>query len=191
MLSGNKGEWSEVYALFKLLGEGKLFPGDADLNKLEHLFYPIVKIIRKEVSGRVEFYIKGKIVIINDENEKLEMPITEFALQAANLLNKIKQSEGSFQLPEVEDFMQSVLCNSIAQSSVHKSDIQIVIYDKRINQSAELGFSIKSQLGGDSTLFNANKRKTNFIFKIKNLRINQREINRINSINPKTEKIKK
>ncbi|WP_157278370.1 HpaII family restriction endonuclease [Olivibacter sitiensis] len=29
-LSGNKGEWSELYTLFKLLADGKLFAGDAD-----------------------------------------------------------------------------------------------------------------------------------------------------------------
>jgi type II restriction enzyme len=87
--------------------------------------------------------------------------------------------------------MRSVLCKSIAQSSTQKTDIQIVIYDKRVNQSAELGFSIKSQLGGDSTLFNSNKRQTNFIFQIKNSKINSNEIKRINLISPKTEKIKK
>lgn len=48
MLTGNKGEWSEIYALFKLLGDTKLFSGDADLNQVEELFYPIVKIIRTE-----------------------------------------------------------------------------------------------------------------------------------------------
>ena len=35
MLTGNKGEWSEIYALFKLLGEKTIFAGDADLNKIE------------------------------------------------------------------------------------------------------------------------------------------------------------
>ena len=37
MLSGNKGEGSEIYALFKLLGDKKLFAGDADLNKVEEV----------------------------------------------------------------------------------------------------------------------------------------------------------
>jgi hypothetical protein len=46
MLTGNKGEWSEIYALFKLLGDKNLFAGDADLKKVENLFYPIIKIIR-------------------------------------------------------------------------------------------------------------------------------------------------
>ena len=35
MLTGNKGEWSEIYALFKLLGDKQLFAGDAELNKVE------------------------------------------------------------------------------------------------------------------------------------------------------------
>ncbi len=43
-ITGNKGEWSELYALFRLLGEGKVHAGDADLNKLD-LYYPILNII--------------------------------------------------------------------------------------------------------------------------------------------------
>lgn len=45
-LSGNKGEWSEIYALFRLLGEGKVHAGDADMNKLD-LYYPILNVIRE------------------------------------------------------------------------------------------------------------------------------------------------
>ena len=37
-LTGNKGEWSEIYTLFRLLGEGKVHAGDANLNKLD-LYY--------------------------------------------------------------------------------------------------------------------------------------------------------
>ena len=35
MITGNKGEWSEIYALFKLLGDRKLLLGDKDIEKLE------------------------------------------------------------------------------------------------------------------------------------------------------------
>lgn len=66
-LSGNKGEWSEIYALFRLLGEGKVHAGDADMNKLD-LYYPILNVIREE-SKRYEYKpdIEQNIVII-DEN---------------------------------------------------------------------------------------------------------------------------
>ena len=46
-LTGNKGEWSEIYTLFRLLGEGKVHAGDENLNKLE-LYYPILNVIREE-----------------------------------------------------------------------------------------------------------------------------------------------
>jgi type II restriction enzyme len=45
MLTGNKGEWSEIYTFFKLLADKKVFSGDADLNKIEELFYPIIRIL--------------------------------------------------------------------------------------------------------------------------------------------------
>lgn len=37
-LTGNKGEWGEIYTLLKLLGEGKVYAGDRDLNKIQNLF---------------------------------------------------------------------------------------------------------------------------------------------------------
>ena len=39
--TANKGEWSEIYVLFKLLGEKQVYAGDGNLNKIENLFYPI------------------------------------------------------------------------------------------------------------------------------------------------------
>jgi hypothetical protein len=50
MLSGNKGEWSEIYVFLKLLAEGKLNAADADLNAISSIYYPIIKILRQENS---------------------------------------------------------------------------------------------------------------------------------------------
>lgn len=51
-----------------------------------------------------------------------------------------------------------------------------------------MGFSIKSQLGGDSTLLNASK-VTNFNFKVTGANLSDDEITAINSINPKRNKV--
>ncbi len=51
-----------------------------------------------------------------------------------------------------------------------------------------MGFSIKSQLGGDSTLLNASK-ATNFNFKIEGATISEEDITGINSLNPKRNKV--
>ena len=181
MIAGNKGEWSEIYALFKLLGDKQLFTGDADLNKVEEIFYPIIKIIRNESGGNFEYQLDGDLVIINGGIETLRIPVITFSQQAVKLLAKIKGSTGSFSIPEVEAFMTSINCQSLKAKATSKTDIRIVIHDQRINQNAELGFSIKSQLGGDATLLNAG-RTTNFIYKIENFNPTPTQIKTINEI---------
>ena len=188
MLTGNKGEWSEIYTLFKVLSDQNLYGGDVDYNKVEKLIYPIIKIIRNEASGDFEYELSGDIVIISGGLEQIRFPIQTFTEQAGILLTKIKESNGSFSSPETEEFMSAIKCKSLKAKSTSKTDINIEIYDKRINQTAQLGFSIKSQLGGDSTLLNAGK-TTNFIFRIDNFKGNAQDIKRINEISS-TSKIK-
>lgn len=185
MITGNKGEWSEIYALLKLLGDKNLFAGDADLNKVENLFYPIIKIIRTETGGNYEYEIAGDLVLISGGNEKLRIPVKIFSQQAAKLLAKIKGSAGSFSILETEAFMKSVNCVTLKAKSTSKTDIRIVIHDQRINQAAELGFSIKSQLGGDSTLLNAGK-TTNFVYQISQFNGSTSDIRQINAIDSRS-----
>jgi len=181
MITGNKGEWSEIYALFKLLGDTQLFAGDANLNKIEKVFYPIIKIIRNESGVNFEYGIDDDLVIISGENEELRIPVKTFHEQAVLLLTAIKEATGTFRIPETEEFMNSVNCHTLKAKSTSKTDIRIVIHDKKINQSADLGFSIKSQIGGDSTLLNAGK-TTNFIYGIESFKPTEQEIESINEI---------
>ncbi|MBV6484822.1 MAG: hypothetical protein KFKLKKLM_01338 [Flavobacteriales bacterium] len=185
MLSGNKGEWSEIYALFKLLGDKQLFAGGADLNKIEELFYPIIKIIRNESGGNFEYEINSDLVIISGGKEQLRIPVKTFTEQSVKLLATIKSSNGAFSIPETESFMNSINCSSLKAKSTSKSDIQIVIHDQRINQTAELGFSIKSQLGGQATLLNAGK-TTNFIYQISGFKPTENQSKSINEIDTKS-----
>jgi len=180
-LTGNKGEWSEIYTLFKLLGDTKLFAGNPSLNKIEELFYPIIKIIRQESDGNFEYELLGDLVVISGGTEQLRIPVILFAEQAVKLFDNIKKSTGAFNVSETEEFMKSIYCKTLKARSSSKTDIRIVIHDQRINQTADLGFSIKSQLGGDATLLNAG-RTTNFIFKINSLSLNDEQIANINDI---------
>lgn len=185
MITGNKGEWSEIYALFKLLGDKNLFAGNVDLKKVENLFYPIIKIIRNETGGNYEYEITGDLVVVSGGKEQLRVPVKTFSEQAVKLLSKIKGSTGAFSIPESEAFMKSVNCGALKAKSTSKSDIRIVIHDQRINQTAELGFSIKSQLGGDSTLLNAGK-TTNFVYQINGFKGSASDIKKINAIDTRS-----
>ncbi len=180
MITGNKGEWSEIYALFKLLGDKKLQSGDENFEKIENLVYPILRILRTETNGDFEYSIDDDIVLISGSDEVLRIPILEFKEKATFLLNSIKSNtERTFSVPEIEEFMQSINCISLRASSSAKTDITIVVHDKRTGQQPTLGFSIKSQLGNPSTLLNAGK-TTNFCFKVSNLKIEH--IKKINAI---------
>jgi type II restriction enzyme len=171
--------------LFKLLGDKNLFAGDVNLNKVEELFYPIIKIIRIENGGNFEYAIEGNLVIISGGIEELRIPVKTFLTKSAELLTEIKGSTGSFSIPEIETFMKSINCQTLKAKSTSKTDIRIVIHDQRINQTAELGFSIKSQLGGEATLLNAGK-TTNFIYQVLDFKATSVEIESINEIDTRS-----
>ena len=63
--SGNKGEWSEIYTLIKLLNEGKIYAADEELERInEEMFFPIIKIRREEISGELFDYHTGNKIKI-------------------------------------------------------------------------------------------------------------------------------
>lgn len=185
MLTGNKGEWSEVYALFKLLADGKLYPGDKHINKIQNLFFPIIKIIKNEAGNDFEYLIDDTQIIINNNLEKFIIPVSEFQKYALQLLELIKTSNRTFGDSEVENFMSSFTSKKLKAKSSSKTDIRIIIHDIRINSTADLGFSIKSELGGDSTLLNAGE-TTNFVYRITGHNFKESEITEINTIDTRS-----
>ncbi|MET3537265.1 HpaII family restriction endonuclease [Chryseobacterium limigenitum] len=181
MITGNKGEWSEIYALFKLLGDRELHPGDNEINKIQNIVYPILKILRTEINGNFEYSIEDNIVVISGNEVIFRIPITEFKIKAQYLLSEIKTNQGTFALPEIEDFMKSINCLSLKASSSAKTDITIVIHDQRTGLQPSLGFSIKSQLGSPSTLLNASE-ATNFVYKIVGDSFSEADAEYVNSL---------
>lgn len=181
-LTGNKGEWSEIYTFFKLIGDKKVYSGDENLNRIENLFYPILKILRSEHNINYEYSINGDIVIISEDGtEKLRKPIADFLIKAQELLKVIRDSRGTFYAAEMENFMESIYCKTLKAKSTNKTDIRIVIHDLRTGMCPLLGFSIKSKLGGKSTLFNSSN-ATNFTYSLDNIKFLDEDIAHINSI---------
>lgn len=190
-ISGNKGEWSEIYTLFKLLGEGKVHAGDADMNKLE-LYYPILNVIRNEAK-RYEYKpnMEQNVVIIDEDGkEYARISMDKFVEESSKLLTDIKAAKGSaFTISSTESFMKEVGCSALKAPSADKSDIHIIIHDLRTNMTPLLGFSIKSQLGTASTLLNAGK-TTNIIYKVCGTNLSDSDIDDINNINDQTPRMK-
>ena len=171
MLKGNKGEWSEIYTFFKLLADGKLYGADSELNKKDDIFYDILKIIRTEQVGTLHFVFDGNDQVVHVQNDDGEIKVSvdtrEFRTQAELLYGKIINTRGTaaFEVVEVSDFMNEILCSKLKAPSADKSDITIKVHDFNTGLNPTLGFSIKSRLGKPSTRLNAGT-NTNFIFEI-------------------------
>src|SRR5690606_17981079 len=158
MLTGNKGEWSEVYTLLKVIADKQLFAGDSNLNKIENLIFPIIKVLRDESQGSFEFKYNNDLVIIKNNEEEFRVSINDFKNQAHFLLTKLREkTNATFSIPETELFINSFNSKSLKARSTVKSDIRIVIHDLRTGTTPELGFSIKSQIGKPATLFNSSQ----------------------------------
>lgn len=180
-LSGNIGEWSEPYALLKLIAEGKLYLGDENFNKIEDIFYPIIRIIRNEKERKINFTLKDKLVIISDSKLIFEIPINQFIANSKICFDNIKSAKkgsGSFKIPEIEKFLKSFSITTLKAKSKLKNDITIQVSDPNTFLTPELGFSIKSQLGRPSTLVNASG-ATNFTYLIRGKKLTTEEINQI------------
>ena len=191
MITGNKGEWSELYALFKLLGDKELYSGNEDLLKIENLVYPIIKILKTENSNIFEYAFNedSNVIISIDEKEIVRIPVSDFKEKSKELLSNIKKTSGNaFSIPEIETFMDTFNSHTLKAKSSVKTDINIMIHDLKTKQTPILGFSIKSQLGKPSTLLNAGK-TTNFIYEIKNANLTDEHLEQINSSRTIREKI--
>ena len=171
-LRGNKGEWSEIYAHFKLLADGVLYSGDENLNILSDFYFPIIKILRVEDKNSETVYCfdkANKKILI--EGTKITISQNVFKEMAEKLYESIVSAKSdkfieTLCFPEIEDFMNSVSMFHLKAKSSDKKDIKMVVHDFRTTTNPELGFSIKSKLGGKSTLFNSNKNGTNFRYLI-------------------------
>ena len=186
MLSGNIGEWSEIYTFFKLLSDGKLHAANADLTLDPSSYYPIVKIIRQQKDFTFEYvFDETSISISKDAGTAPIRTIArkDFANAAKNLLSAIGVAQATFSVPTVDEILELSDITSLKEPHSDKGDISLVAHDSHINKNIDFSFSIKSQLGAPSSLLNASG-ATNFKFGVSGELSNQ-EIADLNKLGPK------
>lgn len=194
MLKGNIGDWSEPYALFKLIADGKLYLGGDNFQKIDDMFYPILKVVRNEKNRDISFIKEDNEVHISDGKLQFSIPLTAFEENAIICFNKIKASKktsekGPFDIPEIENFMNSFSLTALKAKAKLKNDITIQIEDPKTYLSPTLGFSVKSQLGSPSTLVNASD-PTNFTYILNGQQLTLAQIKLINEEKKFSKKIK-
>jgi len=182
-MKANKGEWSEFYAFLKILEDKRLFAANKNLEIIADKFFVFKKIIRNETNQETKIFdLKDSEIYILDSKGSVLKKVDDKRLKGKTIkiFEKIKNAKTTtFDLPEAEELMSELLCSQIKADNSKKSDIDGIIYDRVSNKEELLGFSVKSMIGGASTLLNAGK-TTNFIYKISDL--DSSKIDEINKI---------
>ena len=154
----NKGEWAELFVFLKALAEGKIYSADENLEKVEKSFYVILSAIKQEGAinkeyKRIEF--TNKVLLLVNNLECIEIPYEEFDFFSQIVLESIKSGKGTFEIPEIEPFLQKIKITKIKASNDSKKDIIFKIHDDFTGAEPIIGFSIKSYIGNKPTLLNA------------------------------------
>lgn len=170
MLTGNKGEWSEVYALIKLMTDGKLFQSDIDLNVDPENVYDVIAAYKKDVGYDLKFERSDSVKVFKIEGDVktliIEKSYADFKEISHLLLNGIRAGSGkTFKLPLLDPYFDELKVAKVQAGANSKADLRLRIYDHRLAKEADLGFSIKSLIGSKSTLFNPDV-EGNFIFEV-------------------------
>ncbi len=183
----NKGDWSEFYAFLKILEERKLPAANKNLETIDGKFFVFHKLIREETNKRIKIYdISGAEteILITDKDGKIlkKFEANKLKGKTVKIFKRIKDNQkGYFVIPEAETLMRELLCSRVKVSSDKKADIVGIVYDRISKTMPMLGFSVKSMVGGASTLLNAGK-TTNFTFAVTDF---SGDISKVNSISTK------
>lgn len=165
MKTANKGEWSELWAFVQSMATGKIDLCDEHLTPLIGQQLPLQKVFREDVifdlsdPDNISFTLPDATQI-QVSRSLLRIEVKEFFKEFTNAKGRAFSCISGEKL--LKDFYQSKL----KAPSRQKKDIEFEILDPKVLIPRRVGFSVKSQIGGKSTLFNASKDNTNFCFEL-------------------------
>lgn len=176
-MAANRGEWAELYVLFKLLADGKIYAADEKLNKNIYSYLEVIKIFREEVKNVITEYHAGATVeIYVGGKHSASIPASEFLHNAQILLEAIKTCNGrAFEAPATtKTFMLNSKIFQVKAKSVSslgdlggKNDIVMQVRDPQTALVTISGYSIKAVGQSPATLFNTAPASA-FVYKLKN-----------------------
>ncbi|MDR3205717.1 MAG: HpaII family restriction endonuclease [Candidatus Methanoplasma sp.] len=165
-LSGNKGEWSEVYALLRMLADGRVYEADGNGEKTDK-FYSILCILVREGGRTIEYGLDEEENRTVDGEALIDATSKKISEEAEYLFHRICEGankKGAFGVERTEAFLKKLHRSGLKAPSGDKSDVRLKVHDPYTGKDLTLGFGIKSMVGNPPTHVNASG-STNFLFR--------------------------
>ena len=134
----NKGEWSEAYAVINLALNKKIFACDRNLAQLGSGHnYDISHISlnsTRDDSKKIILSPSPNSIKATFDGKSNEITDNELGLISETILKKIKESSGTFEIPEVEYFWEKLFYPKLKSKSGSKRDITISLKNSGKNE---------------------------------------------------------
>lgn len=165
--------------LLRLIADGCIKSKIGDANTT----YKIMALNRNEFDGLKSYVLEnGDVKVLTDDQDIRSIKRDLVKDCSSLLLERIRtlKSTQSIDDDELQNLLDKLECNQLKAKSTDKSDIKIVVHDHLTGLQPELGFSVKSKVGGDSTILNASG-ATKFTYSI-NGTLTEEQLGKLDSL---------
>lgn len=153
-----KRELGEVYAVFQLLADGKLFMGTPSVQRDEKLCWPVSLIQREEHDGTRRYYIEAEQVRIVSGTKQQDgtfvpiasgtrlFPREDFRDAASCILKLLKDVSGDkVEVPdELEHFLDAIQVYDLEAKTDDRTDFLVAFWNSEVPLT---GFTVRCRLG--------------------------------------------
>lgn len=169
----NIGELSELYAIAHILGKPRIPVVDGKLRKIPNAYVEVQEVLRHDDGKLVSYTIDKQCANgpkVDFGSSRASVSCADFERAAKSLLGILdKKSKGGSKIkvdaPEVVKVLELLDTKRVSAKASDKSDFIAKVISNGMTQT--WGFSIKSQLGSQSTLINASRDSSYFEYEIR------------------------
>lgn len=150
-----KKEWCEIYTFFRLLVDGKVVLGTAEV-KAGEVSWPVAMIQREEHDGTRRYYIEEETIRIEGETGIKSMPREDFGIVAGLILQAVKSSsENDVTSPDgVEEFLDEAGIFDLEAKTEDRTDFSVAFWHP---EAPLRGFNVRSRLSAMNPLLDGGR----------------------------------
>jgi hypothetical protein len=187
-LTANRGEWAELYALVSLLLNNAVPSLDKKLEPIPGKLFRFLELLRKDEGAELRFVPYDSPLISSGSDP---LPSREdLERDAESFWDELQSTKGAaFESKHGSKLMKALGIKVLKAQSTEKVDLYARLAGLIGSDDSKLGFSIKSQVGANSTLINASG-QTTFEYSVEGGPVDIEKINAINTSSKIRDRVK-